>query len=415
MTNSDLRSRLPVIGFLTGAGLSLLGNAMALVALPWFVLLTTGSASQTGFTAVAGSLPAMISGLLGGPLVDKLGGKRMSIVADVVSAISILLIPIFYHADMLTFPLLLVLVFFGALLDIPGITGRRMLLPTFQRKAGIRSEQMNSAFEVLSNAAFMVGPILAGILIGVIGPVNLLWITAGGFAISAFAVLFAAEDVEITIPDAQQSYLESMREGLQFIVRTPLLLALALLLAGSNFVSNSFFAVGLPVFVHDHWGSASRLGLLFSSLGVGTLLGAGFYGAFGHRLRSRRHEIILFGFVSQPIWFAAFIWTGSLPILMAATFMMGFAAGPANPLTVGVRFEHIPKALQGRVFATFSAITATITPIGIAIGGWVFERYDVRTGMTVIVIAYVVYALILPFIRPLREMNTPGPFAEDTR
>lgn len=404
---------LPVAGFLSGTGISIIGNVMAGLALPWFVLQTTGSAAQTGLAAMAGALPAAMSGLFGGPLVDRLGGRRMSVTADLVSAVAVAMIPILHNADLLNFPLLLALIFAGAILDVPGITGRRMLLPGFQRSAGLRSEQMNSMFEMLMNGANMAGPLLAGILIGVIGPVNLLWITTAGFLISAVAVTFAAPQQEPHTLAARQPYLEAVKEGLRFIRATPILLSLALLFSVSNFISNAFFAVGMPVFVNEIWGTASRLGLLFTIMGIGTLLGAMLYGAIGHRVRQHRRAIIATGFMSEPIFLSAFIWSDSLPVLMAAMFMIGFAVAPANPLSVTVRFEHIPKHLQGRVFATFSAISGTITPIGIAMGGLLFDRVDVRTGMAVIVVVYAVLALAIPLLRPLTVMNTPGPFAED--
>ncbi len=413
MTSSGPRFPVPVIGFLAGTAVSVIGNVMAGLALPWFVLQTTGSASQTGFAAVAGALPAVISGVFGGPLVDRFGGKRMSIIADCISALSVLAIPVLYHAGWLTFPLLLALIFIGAILDIPGITARRMLFPGFQRRAGLRSEQMNSMFELIGNGAFMVGPVVAGFLIGVMGAVNLLWITAAGFAISAVAVLFAAEDVGAPVDAPRPGYLESIREGFRFIASTPILLALAAVFSVSNFIANGFFAVGLPVFVNETWGTASQLGILFTTLGLGTLAGASLFGVVGHRLRAHRRAIILLGFMTQPIWFALFAVTSSLPVLMVAMFLMGFTAGPANPLSVTVRFEHIPVVLQGRVFATFSAIAGTISPVGIAISGWVFDRFSVSTGIAIIAVAYALAALLIPFVGSLRVMNRPGPYAEE--
>ncbi len=412
MISPGPRAYRPVVGFLAVTGISLVGNVMAGLALPWFVLQTTGSASQTGFAAMANTLPAVLSGGLGGPLVDRFGSKRISILADCVSAGSVLAIPLLYHADLITFPLLLLLIFLGAILDIPGITARRMLLPAFQRSTGMRAEQMNSAFELLSNGAFMVGPVIAGVLIGVIGAVNLLWITAAGFVISALAVAIVAPNVTAAPAAAPQGYIASVREGYRFIAATPLLLSLAFLFSVTNFIANAFFAVGLPVYVNDLWGSASRLGILFTSMGIGTLTGASLYGMIGHRVREHRRTIILFGFMTQPLWLSAFVWSNALPVLMIAMFMMGFAAGPANPLSVTVRFEHIPLALQGRVFATFSAISGTITPVGIVIGGWLFDRYDARTGVAIVTAAYLVAAATIPLLRPLKVMNSPGPYSE---
>ncbi|MCA9834493.1 MAG: MFS transporter [Thermomicrobiales bacterium] len=390
----------------------MIGNTMAAVAIPWFVLQETGSASQTGFTGMAAALPMAMSGVFGGPLVDRLGGRKMSIISDVISALAVLAIPILHMLDLLTYPLILVLVFLGAMLDIPGVTARRMLLPGFQKQAELRAEQMNSAFEVLNNASSMVGPVVAGALIAFIGPVNVLWLTVGGFLASAAGVYFFAPPNPQDRHTQRQPYLESMKEGFRFIGQTPVLLAMALLFGISNFVSNGFWGVGLQVFAYETWDTATRLGVLISAVGVGTLSGAMLYGVMGHRWLKHRREILLIGFSTQWLWLSAFLFTTSLPVLLLAMFLVGFSAGPANPMSVTIRFEHIPVVLRGRVFATFSAITAAITPVGIAAAGLIIEHYGIHTGITCLVVAYALLGLALPFVPAFHDMNHQGPYVE---
>src|SRR5580765_3386575 len=123
------RSRLPILSLFAANAVSLSGNMAALVAIPWFVLQTTGSASKTGITAFAGLLPVILSGFFGGALVDRLGYRRMSIIGDLASAISVAAIPILHSTIGLEFWQLVVLVFLGGLLDAPGGTARTSLLP----------------------------------------------------------------------------------------------------------------------------------------------------------------------------------------------------------------------------------------------------------------------------------------------
>lgn len=410
--SSQSARMLPVMGFLTGTGLSLLGNNMALLAIPWFVLQTTGSASQTGYAGVAAFLPNAIAGVLGGPIVDRFGGRRVSVVSDIISGLAVLMIPVLYHLDRLSFPLLLGLIFVGAILDVPGVTARRMLLPGLQKRSGIGPERMNTMFEVLGNIASMVGPVLAGLLIALMGTVNLLFITAAGFAISASMVTVFVRDDAVVASTSKRSYVASIREGFAFIRGTPVLLAMAVLFSTTNFLTSGMFSVGVPVFVNDVWASAGRLGLIFTMLGVGNLVGGTLYGVFGHRLRNRRRAIMLTGFALAPLWMSVFVWSHSFPIVMAGMFLLGVSAGPSNPMSVTIRFEHIPEALRGRVFATFSAIAGTVMPLGIAISGVLIEQMGVRQAMALTVALYVVFVMTLPFINAFREMDRPGPFAE---
>ena len=77
--------RWPLIALLAGNVVSLIGNALVIVALPWFVLQTTGSAAQAGLVGFAQVLPAFFAGVFGGTLVDRFGYKSMAIVSDLVS------------------------------------------------------------------------------------------------------------------------------------------------------------------------------------------------------------------------------------------------------------------------------------------------------------------------------------------
>src|SRR5207302_6019751 len=128
--------------------------------------------------------------------------------------------------------------------------------------------------------------------------------------------------------------------GLRFLRRDRLLLSLAAQLALSNFLSGPLFAVVLPVYVRDVYGSAPALGLLLASLGSGLVLGAITYGLIGERF-SRRH-LWLAAYLSFPIEYAVLVLQPPLPAIAAAFLVVGFVGGPVNPLLVTVRHERIP-------------------------------------------------------------------------
>lgn len=393
--------------FLGGTGLSLTGNVMASIALPWFVLQTTGSAVQTGLTGMAAFLPAFLAGIFGGVLVDRLGGRRMSVISDIASGLAIFAIPVLYQTIGLSFTQLLVLVFLGALLDIPGVTARRTLLPRFAESARVRPEAMNSSFEVLGQIAGISGPALAGILIAPMGAVNLLWLTGAGFMISAAAV-YGVVPAEKPRPGSGFSicgYAREIGEGLSFLRKDSLLLAMAIQFAVNNFVTTGFYSVALAVLVYDRFGDASRLGLLFSALSVGSLMGGTLYGVIGHRLRGHRRGVMLFGVVPQPFLMMAFVVDTPFILLLLSMFLIGLIAGPRGPLSVTVRLERIPEHLRGRVFSTFSAITAVISPLGMVGMGFAIERIGVSAAMFVATCIYAGIAIALPFGRSYREMN----------
>src|SRR5437899_1752307 len=107
------RNRLPVVAVLTGNAISLAGSAAALVAIPWFVLQTTNSPAKAGITGFFITLATVAAAFFGGGLVDRLGFKRTSILADIASGLAVALIPLLYVTVGLQYWQLLVLVFVG--------------------------------------------------------------------------------------------------------------------------------------------------------------------------------------------------------------------------------------------------------------------------------------------------------------
>jgi MFS family permease len=182
------KSPLPLFALLTANAISMSGNAMAMIAIPWFVLETTGSATDTALSGAAGAIPIVIAAVIGGVWVDRLGHRRASIYSDVASGVTIALIPILYLLGWLSFPVLLVLVFFGALLDAPGVAARGALVPDLAELAGWRLEMVNSIHEVIESGSGLVGPLLAGLLIAALSAGNVLLVDALSFALSALLV-----------------------------------------------------------------------------------------------------------------------------------------------------------------------------------------------------------------------------------
>ncbi|MGH2583597.1 MAG: MFS transporter, partial [Dehalococcoidia bacterium] len=104
------------------------------------------------------------------------------------SGATVALIPLLYHTTGLSFPLLLLLVFLGALLDAPGETAGRALRPDLATMAGMPLERANAATQAIQRGARLAGAPLAGILIATFGASTALWVDAATFAVSAAVV-----------------------------------------------------------------------------------------------------------------------------------------------------------------------------------------------------------------------------------
>ncbi len=389
-------SRRPLYAMLAAGIVSLIGNALTAVALPWFVLQTTGSPAQAGLVGFAQSLPHLVAGLMGGILVDRLGYTRVAIASDVISGVTVACIPILYYTVGLNFWVLLLLVFLGAILDVPGLTARRAMLPELAEQAGVPLSRANAWFESAQSIAWLVGPPIAGVLIAAIGAAGVIVIDAVTFACSvALMALLVPKAVPI-VRQASGRLREEILAGLRFIRHDPVLLWMAIGLAVSNCIGAPMTAVILPVFVKETSDRASDLGLLLSAGSIGILVGAILYGAIGHRISRRTIWLAGFMLAPLPLWALA-AWLPFWALLVVASVSY-IALGPINPLMVTVRHERAPHEIRGRVFASYSAIGMSAGPIGMLLGGYFIEQAGFRPTVLVLAIAGQVLAIIMLFI-----------------
>lgn len=394
-------ARLPLVALLAANAISLVGTALTALAIPWFVLQTTGSAARTGLSGFVGLVPLVLGGLLGGTVVDRLGPKRASVMSDVASGIAIAAIPLLHGTVGLAFWQLLALQFLANLCETPGGTARMVLLPDLATSGGLALGRVNAAAEATRRLSHLLGPPLAGLLIAVLGPSNVLWLDAATFACSAAAIALAVP-ATARGRSGRGEYLAETLEGLRFLRADRLVRALIALFAASNALLNPLFLVLLPVYAAATTGRALDLGLLIAAFGGGTLAGAALFGAVGGRAPRRALLVGALALTGLPLWPLA-----ALPparVTMGLLAAMGLALGPLGPLVLTVLGERTPGALRGRVFGAYSALVTAAIPPGVLLAGVLTEIAGVRAvllGMAVAYLALVLAALALPVFRQL--------------
>ena len=404
------RRRAPILALLGANAVSEMGNVLAFVAIPWFVLQTTGSAARTGLVGGAFLLAAVVAGVAGGPVVDRIGFKRASIVADLASAVTIALISLLYHTAGLSFWQLLVLVFLGGFLDAPGHTARQSLVPDLAVRARMGIERANSAFQGIQHASFLFGPPLAGVLVALFAPGNVLWIDAATFFVSAALV---AALVPAVYPrsgtDAEHrragGYLAELVEGLEFVRRDRLVFWMFGIGVVANFLVLPLFAVVLPFYARQTYGSAVDLGLMLGGFGSGALAGTVLYGTVGHLLPRRATLVSAIVLLGLPFW--VLVAAPPLGVAIGALFVAGFALGSPNPLTYSVLQERTPPRLLGRVLGAGVSLSMVAAPVGLVLCGYALEIVGLRLTLAGISACYLVVGLLSFFAPALRELDEP--------
>jgi len=378
---------------------------MAMVAIPWFVLVTTGSASKTGIIAFFTVLPTVLASFFGGTLVDRVGFRSMSVISDFASAVTMALIPLIHFVAGIEFYQLIILVFLGALLDAPGTTARRSILPDLAKPAAMKLERAASINESIQRGSSMAGAPLAGVLIALFSAPTVLWVNAASFVVSALLILFAVPKAVTTEEDEGEGdgYFAELAEGLRFIREDRLIRTVIIIVMITNSLDGPLFAVFMPVYASDVLDSSVALGVMIGVFGAFALMGALFFGAVGHRLP--RRAMFVTGFLVLGAAMVTFALLPPLWVIVPVMAIAGFAAGPINPLMSTISYERIPEEMRGRVFGAATAGAFVAIPAGMLLGGYAVEWFGLGETLSAVAIAYVAVGIAIAINRELRTMD----------
>jgi MFS family permease len=413
--------RLPLATLLVANAISFVGDVLALLAIPWFVLQTTGSLTRTGLAAFCAAAGVAASALVGSLAVDRLGYKRMSLLSDGVSAVAIASVPLLYRLGALAFWELLVLVFLVGLAATPGRTARSAYLPDLAAAAGVRLERATAAADGGMRISGFIGAPLAGVLIALTGATTLLWLDGASFACSALLIglLVPASHPVRRAPSQAMArarrgrFLAELGEGSGYLRHDRVLRAIIVTVMVTNLLDNGFSAVLAPAYVRATYGSAIPLGGMIAGFGGGAFVGTLLFGAFGHRLPRRLSMGLGFTLAAPSRWFML-VFIHNVPLLVALNALAGVCIGPINPLISTLSYERIPPALRARVLGLVTAGAFIGTPLGGLSSALLGARVGVPVALLLFGSVYLAATLSLLLNPALRGMNaTPAPPALD--
>src|SRR2546430_6423518 len=167
---------------------SSIGSSMTVLALPWFILVTTGSATKLGLVLGIGSIPFVTLPVPAGSLIARIGARKTMVIADAARLPLLAAIPALYSLDALSFPLLIVLVALTNVCTAAHMPAQRLILVEVVGEEESLVARANAYLDGAQTAAPLVGPALAGGMISAPGPPNVLVVdaaTLGGAPIAA--------------------------------------------------------------------------------------------------------------------------------------------------------------------------------------------------------------------------------------
>ncbi|PWT75053.1 MAG: hypothetical protein C5B60_05890 [Chloroflexi bacterium] len=352
----------------TGQTISGVGDSVYQVALVWWVVVHTGSALAMGTVLLCEQVPALTLLLLGGVIVDRFPRAWLMILSDLargalVSALALLSMTnslVIWHIYVVSLAFGVVGAFFSP--------AYRAVVPELAAPDLLPSA--NSLTTLSQQATGILGPSLGAVIVAVGGSSVAFAVDTASFFLSAACLILVLTPASRSQHGkSRRSLLGEAREGLSYVVGTPWL-GITIGIAGLSNLTYFPAMVALPFLVkHELHANVGLLGLYYSALALGAMLGAAWLGRYSAiRRRGLRLYVAwmlsgvalsLIGLVLTPV------------VFLLAAMAIGGANAVMSLIWLNTIQEQVPHDLQGRVYSIDYLGSALLGPGGYLLGGWV--------------------------------------------
>jgi MFS family permease len=349
---------------------------MGSTAQAWLVLLLTDSPFYVGLVGALGSLPVLLVSLYAGTVADRISKLRLIMITQGSAMVLALALAALTFAEVVDVWHIIVIATLLGVVSAFDIPGRQSFFVEMVGKADLLNAiALNSA---AFNVTRVLGPAVAGILIGKVG-VAMCFLLNGLSFLAVLAALSSIRQPPIRRTADPPSALAHMIEGLRYVRSDSRILTLALLLAVLS-VFGFPYLVLLPVMVRDVLGrGAVEFGWMSSAVGAGAMTGALVLAAFATRMPKGR--VVKWASIGFGVIVAAFALSRSLPLSLFLVALTGFTMITKTATTNTLLQSVTPDELRGRVMSVYTLSFIGMGPIGAVGAGWAAERLGAPTAL----------------------------------
>ena len=365
--------------FYAGQFLSLVGTWMQSTAQGWLVLNLTNSELLLGVVTAVGSLPTFLFSLYAGAVADRADKRRIIMWANAIAGVLALLLGVLTSTQWITYPALLAISFALG-------TANAFEVPTRQSYFVdlVGKDDLPNAIALTSaqfNATRIVGPAIAGWVIGIAGTAACFYANAASY-VFVIAGLMAIRLPAFRAPERHEGTLETIREGLAYIRSVRVIRTLVWLIAAMSVLGFPYVML-MPVFARDilHVG-AKGLGALLAATGAGALAGGLVLAAIGDRFR--RGRVMLGGSLGFCAAIFAFSLSRSFALSLGLLALVGFTMILNNANANALLQSIVPNRLRGRVMSVYIFMFVGTAPLGAlqagAVSKWIGAPGELQMG-----------------------------------
>jgi MFS family permease len=354
------------------------GTQMTWLALPWFVLRTTGSPQRMTWVIIAEIVPVAVFGFWGGAIATRVGTRRTMLTCDLLRVPLFVSIPALQAAGLLPFWTLLALVALSGVFLAPYFSVQRAVVPELIGEEQVDVAQATALFQLANRTTIALGPPLAGILIATIGKAQVLYVDAATYLVSFLLVAIFVHPPEAPVEAERPRVLD----GVRFLLADKLLRVWLAAFTLIDVCWQLIFASLLVLAVSAYGGSVHIAGVLAGSFGAGSIFGA----LASMRLVRRVEPLLLAGvafvFELAALWVLAVPAAWEVPALGMAT--AGLFTSIVNAPLQSLMVLRIPRGLRTQALAAFGVVQCIASPIGLFLGGAALTRYDTHAVLAVV-------------------------------
>ena len=385
--------------FFIGQGISLIGTWMQNVGEGWLILTLTNSPFYVGLTSALSSLGVLLFSLYAGVIADRTDKRRFIVFMQVAFMLEAFAVAILVWTGVIQVWHVLTLATLLGIASAFDIPMRQSFVYDMVGKEDLMNAiALNSS---LFNGARVIGPAIAGLLIGAVGIAACYFLNG----LSFIAVIAGLLMMKLPRPQRVESTVSvwaGFREVLVYLRNDARLRVLMILTAILSIFGFPYLTM-MPVFARDvlHQG-AGGYGALTSSVGIGAVLGALGVALHSSRIRARG-RLMLMGGTAFGILLILFAGSRSLGLSMVLLGLAGCAMIVNNSITNTLLQMAAPDHLRGRIMGFYSFVFVGMAPFGAFLFGIVAEHTGVSTtiaaGGAIVAVAVTIAGLTVPTIR----------------
>lgn len=402
-----------LLTIMSAQSVSTYANQVIALVIPWLILTRTGNAASAGTIAFAMGIASLLGTLAGGLVTDRLGGRRVSILADGLSLFTALALAVGLWLDAFSLWLVAITQVLGVFFDGPGSIAKSSTVPAAAQEEGVPITRAMGLTQTLQGVATFVGPITAGLLIAAFGEANTLLVSTVLFGLSiVLASRLRRRVMTHEEPmSARQAY-RDLREAVQFLRHEPFLGKMQLVgpLMGAVIVPIS--ALIVPAWFVFAQQSSRALGVFLAAGAVGGMVGGVVFAAVASRLPQRMWFAGATGLYAVALLGLFFSRPGSI-VAIVVSFVAGSMMSVMFAVPFSSFYSRTPQHLLGRVGSLGAANGSLLGALASLGFGWLLHTVSAPSALLVSAIMMGGVALALATLPFVKLMDAPVPAASD--